>query len=138
MFFILVQFLGNHLRRHLGIKKSISYNLTDDFIGSTVVVLRTGLEASESRSPSCCKLLKDLVITLSSISKLLCCLERSQTFTVAFEEHCQLEGNLIIFPDGKSTFGTRQRRFPFMDLDHRLPPPLWRLGKAESLEEKVA
>jgi len=121
---ILVQFLGNHLQRHLGIKKSISYNLTHDLIGSAVVTLGTGFEAFKPRSPSLRKLVKDLVIALSSISKLLCRFERAKTLALAFEKHCKLEGNFIIFPDAKATFGTGQKRLSFMDLNHRLPPPL--------------
>jgi hypothetical protein len=116
--------LGNHLQRHLGIKKSISYNLTHDLIGSAVVTLGAGFEAFESCSPAFRKLVKDLVIALSSISKLLCRFERAETFALAFEKHCKPEGNLIIFPDGKGTFGTGEKPRFFMDLNHRLPPPL--------------
>jgi hypothetical protein len=75
------------------------------------------------------KLVKDLVIALSSISKLLCRLERAQTFASAFKKHCKLERNFIIFPDGKGTFGTGQKRLSLMDLNHRLPPPL-EIGRA--------
>jgi hypothetical protein len=121
---ILVQFLGNHLQRHLGIKKSISYNLAYDLIGSAVVTLGTGFETFEAHSPSLRKLVKDLVIALSSISKLPCRFERAKTFALAFEKHCKLEGNFIIFPDGKGTFGTGQKCLSFMDFNHRLPPPL--------------
>jgi hypothetical protein len=97
--------------------------LTHDLIGSAVVTLGTGFEAFEPRSPSLRKLVKDLVIALSSISKFLCRFERAKTFALAFEKHCKLEGNIIIFPDRKGTFGTGQKHLSFMDLDHRLPPP---------------
>jgi hypothetical protein len=42
---------------------------------------------------------------------------------MALKEHGKLKSDFIIFPDGKRPFGARQRRYTFMDLDHRLSPP---------------
>jgi hypothetical protein len=42
---------------------------------------------------------------------------------MALKEHGKLKSDFIIFPNGKRPFGARERRYTFMDLDHRLSPP---------------
>jgi hypothetical protein len=69
------------------------------------------------------KLIKDLVVTLPRIAKLFCGLDRTQPFTLALKEHGKLKRDFIISPNGKRPFGARERRYTFMDLDHRLSPP---------------
>jgi hypothetical protein len=120
---ILVQFLGNDLWRRLGIKKSIPYDLTYDLLGSAVVAFGPRFETFKPRSSLFRKLVKDLVIALSSKSILLGRFERAKTFALALIEHCEFKRNFVIFPDGKRSFGTEQRCFAFMDFDHRLSPP---------------
>jgi hypothetical protein len=120
---ILVQFLGNDLRRHLGIKKSIPYDLTYDLVGSAVIAFGAWFETFKSRSPSVRKLLKDLVVALSSESILFGCSTRAKPLALALVKHCKFKGNFVIFPDGKISFGTGQRCFAFIDLDHSLSPP---------------
>jgi len=97
--------------------------LADHFIGSTVVAFGALFEAFQSSGPLVYKLIQDLVVTLARVTELLCGLDRTQPFTLALKEHGQLKGDFIIFPDGKRSFGTRERRYTFMDLDHRLSPP---------------
>jgi len=46
---------------------------------------------------------------------------------MALEEHGQLKRDFIIFPDGKRPFGATERRYAFMDLDHRLSPPQYEM-----------
>jgi hypothetical protein len=97
--------------------------LADDLIGSAVIALGARFETFESRSTLVPKLVKDLVVALSGKSKLLCRLERSKPFTLALKEHCKFKSNFVFFPNGKRPFGTGQRQFAFMNLDHRLSPP---------------
>jgi hypothetical protein len=120
---ILVQFLGNDLRRHLGIKKSIPDDLTDNLVGSAVVALGPRFETFKPCSSSFPELAKDLVVALSSESILFCRFERAKTFALALIEHCKFKRNFVIFPEEKRSFGTGQRCFSFMDFDHRLSPP---------------
>jgi hypothetical protein len=101
---ILVQFLGNDLRRHVGVEKPVPYDLTHDLMGSPVVALWSWFEAFEPLRPLIHKLRQDLVIALSSIAKLFCGLGRAKTFTVALKKHRKLKGDFIIFPDGKRPF----------------------------------
>jgi hypothetical protein len=97
--------------------------LADHLIGSAVVVLGSGFEAFESPSPLVEKLIQDLVVTLSRIAKLLGSLGRAKSFAFALKEHGKLQGDFIIFLDGKRSFGAGQRQYTFMDFDHRLSPP---------------
>jgi hypothetical protein len=69
------------------------------------------------------KLAQDLVVTLSSISKLFTGFGGAEAFTLALKEHSQFQSDFIIFPHRKRSFGARKRRYTFMDLDHRLSPP---------------
>ncbi|MCJ7803411.1 MAG: hypothetical protein MUP18_02310, partial [Desulfobacterales bacterium] len=94
---ILVQFLGNDLRRHVWIKKSIPDNLTYDLIGSAVVPFGPRFAPFESLSALVHKLTQDLVVTLSSVSKLFCGFGRAKTFTLALKEHRKFKGDFIIF-----------------------------------------
>jgi hypothetical protein len=97
--------------------------LADYLIGSAVVAFWAWFEAFQSRSPLVLKLIQDLVVTLSRVAELLCGLDRTKPFTLALKEHGKLKRDFIIFPDGKRPFGARERRYTFMDLDHRLSPP---------------
>jgi len=74
------------------------------------------------------KLIQDLVVTLSRVAELSCGLDRTQPFTLALKEHGKLKRDLVIFPNGKRPLGTRQRRYTFMDLNHRLSPPEYAMG----------
>jgi hypothetical protein len=42
---------------------------------------------------------------------------------MALKDHGQLQSDFIIFPNGKRAFGATERRYTFLDLDHRLSPP---------------
>jgi acetylornithine/succinyldiaminopimelate/putrescine aminotransferase len=68
------------------------------------------------------KLAQDLVVTLSSITKLFTGFSGAEAFTSALKEHSQLKSDFIIFPQGKRSFGARKGRYTVMDLDHRLSP----------------
>jgi len=120
---VLVQFLGNHPWRDVGIKKSIPDDLTNHLIGSTVVPVGASFLAFESPRALCPKPVQDLVVALSRVVILLCRFERAKAFTFALKEHSKFEGDFIISSHGERSFWARQRRYPFMEFDHILPPP---------------
>jgi hypothetical protein len=120
--------LRNDLGRHRWIKKSISYDLANDLIGSAVVAFWAWFKAFQSRSPLALKLIQNLVVTLSRIAELLCGLDRAQPFTLALKEHGQLKGDFIVFPNGKRPLGAREKRYTIMDLAHRLSPPEYEMN----------
>src|SRR4030066_518486 len=66
---ILVQFLSDDFRRHVGIEKSIPDDLTHDLMGSPVVPFGSGFEAFQPLRTLVHKLTQDLVVTLSRIAK---------------------------------------------------------------------
>jgi len=102
--------------------------LADHLIGSAVVAFWAWFQAFQSRSPLILKLIQDLVVTLSRVTELLCCLHRTKPFTLALKEHGKLKRDFIIFPNGKRPFRARERQYTFIDLDHRLSPPEYEMN----------
>jgi len=115
---MLVQFLGNPVGRHLGVKELISYDLSNHLIGSPVIALRAAFGIFQPLGAIFQELAQDLIIPLSGVAELLCGLGGTKAFALALEEHREFQGDFIIFLYGDGAFGTFKRQYPIFDSNH--------------------
>lgn len=101
----LPQFLGDDLRRSIGIQKAIAQDLADDLIGAAIVGFGSGLLELQGGETALLEGREDLVITLAAIT--IFSSDRSDLGfqALAFDQHEEAAGQFIGVRDGQETGG---------------------------------
>ena len=93
----LPQLLGDHLRGGVTVEEAMPDHLPDDLGRSPVIRLGTTLATPQSDRPRFVKSSAELKVTLLAVAELLGGLQRARVFTLPFDEHAQLAGDLVVF-----------------------------------------
>ena len=102
------EFLGDDFGRGFRIEEAMTDDLADDFAGASVVLFRSAWLGEQSLGSGFLELLSELKIALATESELLGSGLGSQ-FTLAFEQHGDASGHLIVLWDGETSGGTDKR-----------------------------
>src|SRR6202044_1125020 len=95
--------LGDDFGRCIRIQEAMPNDLALQFTGASIVGLWSSKLALKSQRAVSPKLFQQLKKALFGITVSACCLSRSQSLALAFKEHGQLAGDLIIVGDQDRT-----------------------------------
>ena|GEM_PF-6000727 len=102
-------------------------DLTHHFIRSPVVTFGTAFSASQSFGAIPFELLQQLMIPLPCQPELISGFGCPNPLTLAFKQHCQSQGDLIIFLYGNRALGSLEKKNLFVYSNHATISPRVRL-----------
>jgi len=120
----LSKFLGNDFGAGFRIQEPVADDLTNRFLGSTIVRFGTPFGAKESLAALFEEERADLKITLTAKTEFGRCTIDSFGTAFPFDEHGQLEGYLISFGNGEAPRFTLDALLGKLERNHRNSPRL--------------
>jgi hypothetical protein len=114
----LAELLGDDLAGGIRIEKPVPDDLANDFIGSSIVVLRTTLLAEQSRGALFEVLMQYLEVPLLGVAVLGGSFGGTQLGTLPLVQHGQLPRDFVVLMDWKRSLGTKQNPVFEIKLEH--------------------
>ena len=99
----LPELLGDDLGGSLGIQKAVANDLADEFVRAAVIGNGATLFAFERGGAMGLKLVEELEIALLGIAVFTCGLRGAKALALAFNEHGELAGDLVVLRNGNGT-----------------------------------
>jgi hypothetical protein len=90
------EFLGDDLRRRIGVEEAVPDHLADDLGRTPIVPLGAAFLAVQSQRAPFAEGGAELEVALLAVAELFGGLERSQAFALTFDKHQQFAGDLIL------------------------------------------
>jgi hypothetical protein len=91
----LAEFLGDDRGGSLGVKEAMTNDLTDDFIGASVVAFGATFLVGEGQSAAADEGMAELEIALLTQAELLGGMKGAQAFALSFDKHGQFARDFI-------------------------------------------
>lgn len=114
----LSQLLGDHLWGSVAVEEAVPDDLPDHLGRSPIVRFRTAFLASQSQRTRFVQDGAELKVTLLAVTEFARRLERSTFFALPFDEHQQLERDLVVLTDVQDPPGSDQRVVLRIELCH--------------------
>ena len=102
----LAEFLGDDVRRGLGIEEAMPDDLSDDFVGASVVAFGSAFLIEQRRGAVVAVGLSELEIALLAEAELAGRRAGSESVAFAFEEHDEFGSEFVVGRDVQDTVGT--------------------------------
>ena len=99
----LAEFLGDDRGGSLGVQEAMANDLTDDFIGASVVAFGPAFLVGEGQSAAAGKGVAELEIALLTQAELFGCTKGAKAFALPFDEHGEFARDLIAVRNWEST-----------------------------------
>lgn len=97
----LAEFLGDDISRGLGIEEAMPNDLSDDFVGASVVAFGAAFLVEQRGGAAVAVGLSELEIALLAEASLVSCRERSESLAFAFDEHDEFGSEFVVGADGQ-------------------------------------
>jgi hypothetical protein len=114
----LAHLLGDDLGGRIGIEEAVADNLTDDIFGARGGRFWARLAAEKSGSTARGESVAELEIALFAEAELLGSLEGTEAEALAFDEHEEFVGDLVVNRDRQRTLWADQERLLGIEVKH--------------------
>ena len=114
----LAEFLGDDVSRGVGVEEAMADDLADDFVGATVETFGAAFLAQQSGAAAVGERLAELEIALFTEAELACGGGGTEALALAFDEHGEFVGDLVVGAEGERAGGTDEELLLEIDLEH--------------------
>ena len=114
----LAEFLGDDIGGGVGVEEAVADDLADDFIGAAVEAFGAAFLAEQGGGAAVGERLAELEVALLAQAELACGGGGAEALALAFDEHREFAGDLVVGPEGAGAGGADEELLLEIGVEH--------------------